>query len=101
VGLGSSEFPVSLAGDYTRSALGFLTGGKVVIFWSGEVTGTGNRNLDVTALPAASAIETNESGCAVVSAPGGEKTLRIPDVLLLALPLVVLGVRRARKATNR
>jgi hypothetical protein len=101
VGLGSSEFPVSLPGDYTRSALAFLTGGKVLIFWSGEVTGTGNRNLDVTGLPAASAIESDQSGCAVVSAPGGEKTLRIPDALLLAFPLVVLGIRRARKAINR
>ena len=61
VGLGSSEFPVSLTGDYTRSGLAFLTGGKVIIFWSGEVSGTGNRNLDVTGLPAASAIETSES----------------------------------------
>jgi hypothetical protein len=101
VGLDSSEFPVSLTGDYTRSTLAFLTSGKVVIFWSGEVSGTGNRNLDVTGLPAASAIENNESGCTVVSAPGGENTVRIPDILLLALPLVLLWVRRARKATNR
>ena len=101
VGLGSSEYPVSLPGDYTRSALGFLTGGKVLIFWSGEVTGTGNRNLDVTGLPAASAIESSESGCAAVPGPGGEKTLRLPDALLLALPLVVLGIRRARKAIHR
>jgi hypothetical protein len=101
VGLDSSEFPVSLPGDYTRSALAFLTSGKVVIFWSGEVSGTGNRNLDVTGLPAASAIETNESGCTAVSAPGAEKTVRIPEILLLALPLVLLWIRRARKATNR
>jgi len=101
VGLDSAEFPVSLAGDYTRSALGFLTGGKVVVFWSGEASGTGNRNLDVTGLPAASAIETNESGCTVVTSPGGENTFRIPDVLLLALPLVMLWIRRARKASNR
>ncbi|MDX1815643.1 MAG: hypothetical protein R3239_06750, partial [Thermodesulfobacteriota bacterium] len=101
VGLGSPEFPVSLTGDYTRSALAFLTSGKVIIFWSGEESGTGNRNLDVTGLPAASAIETNESGCTVGSAPGGEKTVRIPDILLLALPLVLLWIRRARKATDR
>ncbi len=101
VGLGSSEFPVSLTGDYTRSGLAFLTGGKVIIFWSGEVSGTGNRNLDVTGLPAASAIETSESGCTVVSVPGGKKPVRIPDILLLALPLVLLWIRRARKATNR
>jgi hypothetical protein len=101
VGLDSSEFPVSLTGDYTRSALAFLTSGKVVIFWSGEVSGTGNRNLDVTGLPAASAIESSQSGCTVVSAPRAEKTDRIPEILLLALPLILLWVRRARKATNR
>jgi len=98
VGLDSSEFPVSLTGDYTRSALAFLTSGKVVIFWSGEVSGTGNRNLDVTGLPAASAIENSESGCTVVPAPGAEKTDRIPEILLL---VVLLWIRRARKATNR
>ncbi|MGA7105860.1 MAG: hypothetical protein WBX49_10995 [Candidatus Deferrimicrobiaceae bacterium] len=101
VGLDSSEFPVSLAGDYTRAAFGFLTGGKVVIFWSGEVPGTGNRNLDVTALATASAKPFNESGCAVVSDPGGDKTGLIADALFLVLPLVVLGIRRARKATIR
>jgi len=101
VGLDSFEFPVSLPGDYTRAAFGFLTGGKVVIFWSGEVSGTGNRNLDVTALPTVSAIPTDESGCTVVSDPGGDKTVRIADVLLLVLPLFVLGIRRARKATIR
>ena len=101
VGLDSSEFPVSLTGDYTRSALAFLTSGKVVIFWSGEVSGTGNRNLDVTGLPAASAIENSQSGCTVVSAPRAEKTVRVPEILFLVLPLVLLWVRRARKATNR
>jgi hypothetical protein len=55
----------------------------------------------VTGLPAASAIESSQSGCAVVSDPGGENTVRIPDILLLALPLVLLWVRRSRKATNR
>ena len=101
VGLDSFEFPVSLAGDYTRAAFGFLRGGKIVVFWSGEVSGTGNRNLDVTALPTVSAIPTDESGCTVVSDPGGDKTVRIADVLLLVLPLFVLGIRRARKATIR
>ena len=101
VGLDSSEFPVSLTGDYTRSALAFLTSGKVIIFWSGEVSGTGNRNLDVTGLPAASAIENSQSGCTVVSAPRAEKTVRVPEILFLVLPLVLLWVRRARKATNR
>ena len=93
LGLGSSEFPASLTGDYTRSAFGFLTGGKVVVFWSGEVPGTGNRNLDVTALGTVSAIPTDESGCTAVSAPGREWKVRFADVLLLVLPPAVLGIR--------
>ncbi len=101
VGLDSFEFPVSLTGDYTRAAFGFLTGGKVVIFWSGAVPGTGNQNLDVTGLVTVSAIPFDESGCTVASDPGGDKTVRIADVLLLLLPLAVLGVRRAMKATIR
>jgi hypothetical protein len=101
VGLDSSEFPVSLNGDYTRAAFGFQTGGKVVIFWSGEVPGTGNRNLDVTALATVSAVSFDESGCTVVSGAGGDKTVRIVDALLLVLPLAVLGMQRARKATIR
>jgi len=101
VGLDSSEFPVSLTGDYTRAAFGFLTGGKVVIFWSGDVSGTGNRNLDVTALATASAIPFSESGCTVASYPSGDKTIRTADALLLVLPLAALGIRRARKATIR
>ncbi len=101
VGLDSSEFPASLTGDYTRAAFGFLTGGKVVVFWSGEVAGTGSRNLDVTALPTVSAISSDESGCTAVSGPGREKAVRIPDILLLVFPIVVLGIRRARKATIR
>ncbi|MGB3400908.1 MAG: hypothetical protein WBA34_12145, partial [Candidatus Deferrimicrobiaceae bacterium] len=65
------------------------------------VSGTGNRNLDVTALATASAIPFNQSGCAVVSDPRGDKSVRIADVLLLVLPLALLWIRRARKATIR
>jgi hypothetical protein len=101
VGLDSFEFPVSLTGDYTRAAFGFLTGGRVVIFWSGEVPGTGNRNLDVTGLATVSAIPFDESGCTAVTVPGGDKTVRIADVLVLLLLLVVPGIRRAMKATIR
>jgi hypothetical protein len=98
VGLDSSEFPVSLPdGDYTRAALGFLTGGKVVVFWSGEVTGTGNRNLDVTALPTSTAIAVDESGCTVEAAPRAEETGRNADALLLLLPAAVLWIRRAMR----
>ncbi|NNG46026.1 MAG: hypothetical protein HKM86_02795, partial [Deltaproteobacteria bacterium] len=97
VGLDSSEFPVSLDGDYTRAGFGFLTTGKVVVFWSGEVAGTGNRNLDVTGLPTSTAIETDESGCRVVakSATGGGE--RNADGLFLVLPLAFLWMRRVMR----
>ena len=93
VGLGSSEFPVSLDGDYTRSAFGFLSG-KVVVFWSGAVPGTGNRNLDVTGLPTSKAESVNESGCGIVANSGPAGKGMIPDALLMLLPLAILGIRR-------
>lgn len=95
VGLDSSEFPVSLDGDYTRAAFGFFTSGKTVVFWSGAVAGTGSRNLDVTSLPTVRAIESDESGCTVVSPPGAGGRGRILDGFLLFLPVAVLGVSRA------
>jgi hypothetical protein len=99
VGLDSSEFPVSLPdGDYTRAAFGFLSG-KVIVFWSGQVPGTGNRNLDVTALPTVNAVPVDESGCGVVTSHGSGGHGRVPDALVLLLPVAVLGIRRfARKA---
>jgi hypothetical protein len=100
VGLDSSEFPVSLpGGEYTRAAFGFLSGGKVVVFWSGEVTGTGNRNLDVTALSTSTAIDADESGCTVATASRDVKSGRNADALLLLLPLAVLWIRRAMRQT--
>ena len=99
VGLDSSEFPVSLpGGDYTRAAFGFLSG-KVIVFWSGQVPGTGNRNLDVTALPTVNAVPVDESGCRVVASHGSGGHGRVPDALVLLLPVAVLGIRRfLRKA---
>ncbi len=99
VGLDSSEFPVSLPdGDYTRAAFGFLSG-KVVVFWSGQVPGTGNRNLDVTALPTVRAVSVDETGWRVVTGRGSGGQGRVPDALVLLLPVAVLGLRRfARKA---
>ena len=99
VGLDSSEFPVSLPdGDYTRAAFGFLSG-KVVVFWSGQDPVTGNRNLDVTALPTVNAVPFDETGCRVVTSHGSGGHGRVPDALVLLLPVAVLGLRRfARKA---
>ncbi|NNG47176.1 MAG: hypothetical protein HKM86_08715, partial [Deltaproteobacteria bacterium] len=99
VGLDSSEFPVSLTGDYTRAAFGFLTNGKVVVFWSGEVAGTGNRNLDVTRVSTASAIETDESGCRVVAKSRAGGAGRNADALFLVLPVAFLWMRRILRRT--
>jgi hypothetical protein len=99
VGLDSSEFPVSLDGEYTRAGFGFLTSGKVVVFWSGEVAGTGNRNLDVTGLPTATAIETDESGCRVVAKSHAGGAGRNADALFLVLPVAFLWMRRMLRRT--
>jgi hypothetical protein len=93
VGLDSYEVPVSLDGDYTRAALGFFSG-KVVVFWSGVVPGTGNRNLDVTGLPTSTAISDSQTGCGVAADPGSAGKGRTADALLILLPLGVLGIRR-------
>ncbi len=98
VGLDSTEFPVSLDGDYTRAAIGFVTDGKALVFWSGQ--GAIGRNLDVTGLPTAKAIPFDQSGCAVAS--GGSFPARrgtAADALLLLVPAAVLGIRRARGRT--
>jgi hypothetical protein len=92
-GLDSYEFPVSLDGDYTRAAFGFYSG-KVVVFWSGEVPGTENRNLDVTGLPTSRAISESQTGCGVAVDPGSAGKRRTADALLILLPSGVLGIRR-------
>lgn len=94
VGLDSSQFPVSLEGDYTQAAFGYLSSGNIIIFWSGEVAGTQNRNLDVTGLPTASAINDSQSGCRVVVNPRAGDAGRNADGFLLLLPLAVLWTRR-------
>lgn len=94
VGLDSSQFPVSLDGDYTQAAFGFMSGGEIIVFWSGQVTGTGNRNLDVTGLPTASAINDDQSGCRVVATSRDDGGGRDADVFFLLLPVAVLWTRR-------
>ncbi|HEU5360180.1 MAG TPA: hypothetical protein VFU42_03370, partial [Candidatus Deferrimicrobiaceae bacterium] len=93
VGLDSSEFPVSLPGDYTRAAIAY-TSGKALVFWSGENTATGNRNLDVTGVPTVRAVDSDESGCMAASGHGSGGWERIPEALLLFLPILFLGIRR-------
>lgn len=95
VGLDSSEFPVSLpGGDYTRAAFAFISG-KALVFWSGENTATGNRNLDVTGVPTVRAVDSDESGCMTASGHGSGGWERTPKALLLYLPILFLGIRRA------
>ncbi len=99
VGLDSSEFPVSLAGDYTRAAFGYLSGGKVVVFWSGQAAGTGNRNLDVTSLASSSVIDTDESGCRIVGNSRAGGAGRSAGGLFLVLPVAFLWIRRVLRRT--
>lgn len=96
VGLDSTEFPVSLDGDYTQAAFGFISSGRTVVLWSGDNAATGNRNLDVTGIPTVSAIPFDESGCAAAARPAAKKPKpgTAADALLLLFPLLVLGVRR-------
>jgi len=63
-----------------------------VIFWSGELSLGGNRNLDVTALPAvAEPIPVDESGCS--AAPGHGTGHGVQGILLL-IPAALFGMRR-------
>jgi len=88
------EIPSGLDNDYTQAAFGF-PGGKVVVFWSGTVPGSSNRNLDVTTVPTAAAwVTTNESGCSMVPDPERGADGRIPGALLLFVPAAVLAARR-------
>jgi hypothetical protein len=98
VGLDSVEFPVSLAGDYTKAAVGYFNDGKVVIFWSGAAA-AGNRNLDVTGLPTVRAIQDDQTGCLVVPPSFPGDTGANADFLLLLLPAAALWIRRVMRQT--
>ncbi len=93
-GFDSQELPGVIAGDYTKAALGFVTSGKAMVFWSGLVPGGTNRNLDVTAIPTTSTFSSTESGCSMVADPRAGERGRIPGTALLFLPAVILAVRR-------
>ena len=91
VGLGSPQYPVELPGDYTRAGFGFETDGKAIVFWSGQVPGTGFRNLNVTGIATLRAASVNESGCSY--APGHGSGAGVRGILLL-IPAALLGMRR-------
>lgn len=94
VGFDAQEFPGQIAGEYTRAAFGHYTGGKALVFWSGTVYGSTNRNLDVTAIPTSTAYSSDESGCAIVSDPDSGERDRVFGAVLLFLPALVLAGRK-------
>ncbi len=88
------ELPSGIDNDYTQAAFGF-PGSKVLVFWSGQVPGSGNRNLDVTTVATVAAwVSSSESGCAMVPDPARGAAGSIPGTLLLFLPAAVLAARR-------
>ncbi|MGE5752987.1 MAG: hypothetical protein ACM319_05040 [Deltaproteobacteria bacterium] len=100
VGLGTTEPPTELPGDYTRATFAVLTR-KTIAFWSGQIPGSANRNLDFTSVANNSYTPAVEEGCSMVEDPRAGETERIPGVLLLFLPAAVLALRRIRISIRR
>ena len=100
VGFSSGDRPAELADDYTQSGFAALNG-KTIIFWSGQIPGSANRNLDFTSVPNNSYTPAVEEGCSMVGAPRAGETERIPGVLLLFPPAAVLAFRRIRTSIRR
>jgi hypothetical protein len=98
--VGFNEFPAELASDYTKAAFGVLPG-KTVIFWSGLIPGSTNRNLNVTSVPNNIIITAEEEGCSMVGNPRAGEAGRIPGTALLFLPAVALAVRRFSQRIRR
>jgi hypothetical protein len=97
----TSEFPGEIAGDYTKAAFRFLNG-KTIVFWSGLVAGSANRNLNVTTVPAVVDVApSDESGCSMVGDPRAGAAGRVPGAVLLFLPAVALAVRRFSQRIRR
>jgi len=100
VSVGFNEFPAELAGDYTHAAFGVLTG-KTIVFWSGLISGSANRNLNFTAVPNNSFVPAEESGCSMAKNPRAGERERIPSAVLLFLPAVALAIRRFSRGVQR
>ncbi len=99
--VGFNEFPVELPGDYTKAALRFLNG-KTIVFWSGLIPGSANRNLNVTTVQAVVDLPpSTESGCQVVADPRTGEDGRIPGAAFLFLPAAALAVRRFSQGFRR
>ena len=93
ISIGFNEFPAELVNDYTKAAFGVLPG-RTIIFWSGLIAGSPNRNLNFTSAPNNSFAPAEESGCAMVTYPQTGETGRVPGALMLFLPAAALAVRR-------
>lgn len=99
--VGLNEFPSELPGDYTKAAFRFLSG-KTIVFWSGLIPGSANRNLNVTSVQAVVDVApTEESGCTMVGDPRSGEAGRIPGAALLFLPAAALAVRRFSRGIPR
>jgi hypothetical protein len=99
--VGLNEFPAELPGDYTKAAFRFLNG-KTIVFWSGLIPGSANRNLNVTTVQAVFDVPAaDESGCQVVADPRSGESGRIPGTALLFLPAAALAIRRFSQGCRR
>jgi hypothetical protein len=93
ISVGFNQFPAELPNDYTTAGLAVFSG-KTIIFWSGLIPGSANRNLNFTAAPNGSIVSSGGGGCSMVKDPRAGETERIPGTFLLILPAVVLILRR-------
>jgi len=104
ISVGFNQFPAELPNDYTTAGFAVL-GGKTIVFWSGLIPGSANRNLNFTAVPNNSYTPEVEEGCSMVKDPRAGETERIPGTFLLFLPAIMLAIRRIshefRRTTGR
>jgi hypothetical protein len=99
--VGLNEFPAELPGDYTKAALRFLNG-RTIVFWSGLIPGSANRNLNVTTVQSVVDVApAEESGCSMVGDPRAGEAGRVPGAAFLFLPAAALAVRRFSHAIRR
>jgi hypothetical protein len=100
ISVGFNEFPAELPSDYTKASFSVLNA-KTVVFWSGLIPGSANRNLNVTTVPNASFVPTEEKGCMMVKHPRAGEQERIPGAFLLFLPAAALAARRVFRRIRR
>jgi hypothetical protein len=96
ISVGFNQFPAELTSDYSKAAFAVLNA-KTIVFWSGLIPGSANRNLNFTSVQNNSFIPTEESGCTMVKDPRTGERDRIPGALVLVLPAAVLAVRRVSR----